>query len=384
MTRSNAEKLREARANVLKALISEEIDMALVEQFGGDPGYEDGYGVDPNYGSGGGGYNTGPTGSMWDRKGLFGAMGFTAMRDIWNILKRGAAKLGTQLVSTVGTLIGGTFAAMLPFNNPIAVEYIGKKMLHWEQTAMKAINRQFEAELSGFDSGWNAIKPDLMGFGFFLAPYSVLTNSIAAGRGIDAALSIANVISGGVVGHVINRLIEEPDIRDPGTLGDYVRHKDYLRRVGGVPGVSAIYRSTAPKSIMEGLGGGVPKLDKDLIDRLQQKYGNDFASAAREIMVGVASSDDGLAGEKSFMERSLPAAASIFTRINNDIASGVKTGKLPVTQQELAAYRMNAGKMASASMNQIMRTKKLATSSASKAAQAKISSVTTASAAKLQ
>jgi len=206
-------------------------ELLLTEQDDGSydsPGYEGGYGVSLG---GGGGYGSSSSGSdngMWSRNGVFGAMGFAAIRDIWNILKRDSAKLGVQALSTVGSLFAGTVTMLLPFNSHLATSYVTRKFMYWEARAIKSINQQFEKELAGFDTGWELIKPDLIGLGFFIAPYGVVGNMMAAGQAIDTAVSITNVITGGLVGHLIDRIINLPDdMRDPGNLDSYIRSHLY-------------------------------------------------------------------------------------------------------------------------------------------------------------
>jgi hypothetical protein len=190
-----------------------------------NPGYEGGYGVNASYGSSSGG---GSGNGMWSRNGLFGAMGFAAIRDIWNILKRDTAKLGVQALSTVGSLFAGTVTMLIPMNSHLATSYVTKKFMYWEVKAIKAINQQFEKELAGFDTGWELIKPDLIGLGFFVAPYGVVGNMMAAGQAIDTAISITNVMTGGLVGYLIDRIVNLPeDMRDPGNLDYYVRSHLY-------------------------------------------------------------------------------------------------------------------------------------------------------------
>lgn len=189
-----------------------------------NPGFEGGYGVS----LGGGGSGSGTSNSMWARNGLFGAMGFAAIRDVWNILKRDTAKLGVQALSTVGSLFAGTVTILIPFNSHFATSYVTKKFMYWEVKAIKSINQQFEKELAGFDTGWELIKPDLIGLGFFVAPYGVVGNMMAAGQAIDTAISITNVMTGGLVGYLIDRIINLPDdMRDPGNLDYYVRSHLY-------------------------------------------------------------------------------------------------------------------------------------------------------------
>ena len=93
-----------------------------------NPGFEGGYGV--SLGGGGYGSSGGSGNSMWARNGLFGAMGFAAIRDIWNILKRDTAKLGVQALSTVGSLFAGTVTILLPFNSHLATSYVTKKFMY--------------------------------------------------------------------------------------------------------------------------------------------------------------------------------------------------------------------------------------------------------------
>lgn len=191
-----------------------------------NPGFEGGYGV--SLGGGGYGSSGGSGNSMWARNGLFGAMGFAAIRDIWNILKRDTAKLGVQALSTVGSLFAGTVTILLPFNSHLATSYVTKKFMYWEVKAIKSINQQFEKELAGFDTGWELIKPDLIGLGFFIAPYGVVGNMMAAGQAVDTAISITNVMTGGLVGYLLDRIINLPeDMRDPGNLDYYIRSHLY-------------------------------------------------------------------------------------------------------------------------------------------------------------
>lgn len=308
-----------------------------------NPGYEGGYGVS----LGGGGYGSSSSDSMWARNGLFGAMGFAAIRDIWNILKRDAAKLGVQALSTVGSLFASTITVLIPFNSHLATSYVTKKFMYWELKAIKSINQQFEKELAGFDTGWELIKPDLIGLGFFIAPYGVVGNMLAAGQAIDTAISITNVMTGGLVGYLIDRIVNIPEnMRDPGNLDYYIRSHLYRPfsysssnwKERGLLGNMFHLTHDELESphlhgrVMESVGGeysiNAKKL-KDDLDKLKDILGDTYAKDMKKFMGEFMKGTSDL--EVEFAAKNTKSAlAPMFSAVRADVSkNAVQLGLTP-------------------------------------------------------
>jgi len=306
---------------------------------------------------------------MWARNGLFGAMGFAAIRDVWNILKRDAAKLGVQALATVGSLFAGTITILLPFNSHLATSYVTKKFMYWEMKAIKSINQQFEKELAGFDTGWELIKPDLIGLGFFIAPYGIVGNMMAAGQAIDTAISITNVMTGGLVGYLIDRILQIPeDMRDPGNLDYYIRSHLYRPfsyssnnwKERGVLGNlfhlsndelesphlrSGLMESAAKHGINS---RGLQQNLKQLRELLGDSYDEDMRKFMSEVMKG---SKD---AETAFVKRNTEAyLAPMFPAIKSDLQKNAP--QLGITEPDVANWSVRLAKQRGAVIDSIMK-----------------------------
>ena len=191
--------MKKKSMEILELIIEEEIEYALkhmlLEDGDGDgdiPSPPSGLG-----GHGGGAVGSGAAGGPIGTNSFIGAFGGNAIRAICAQGKIMAGSLITQFFSLAGTLIGGSVAAMIPFNDPEAVNYVAQKMHAWEDKNIKAIEKYYENDMKGIEAGWNLIKGDYMGIGFIIDPFGLVSTAITANKGVDAAASIMNTITAG-------------------------------------------------------------------------------------------------------------------------------------------------------------------------------------------
>ena len=227
---------------ILEAVIEEEIESVISEivflsedDYGGD--YGDNYpsaptsGFGGGYGGGGGGGGDSTGSSPLKRGGFIGSvMGLDALRGAWAKAKSTAAKLVVQGASLLGTLIGGSIAAVIPFNNPEAVNYIADKMKSWEGKHLKDIEEYYKKDMAEVEAGWELFKKDFWGVGFFVAPFNMVTAAAVTAKGAEAAASILNVLSAGKLNAGLNGISEFfrlNDIHDPGSYQSYLANKEY-------------------------------------------------------------------------------------------------------------------------------------------------------------
>ena len=188
-------KLEEKKIEILKTIIEEEIDLFAEEvQSHGLARFTD--------------------------RGTFTGLLLSPLTDIKNAFLHAGAKAAVQLAGMAGLLIGGTIAGLLPFNDPKTVNYIAKKIQYLEQENLKIIDKQFEKELGQMRDGWETFKTDFWGIGFVYSPMSAIAAIATAEKGLDMGLSVLNVVSGGKVGQVIDKMNE--DVKDPGSLKEYL------------------------------------------------------------------------------------------------------------------------------------------------------------------
>ena len=158
---------------------------------------------------------------FYDRSKLPGLLLSPAF-DIYAALKKFGAKTGIALAGLVGMTIGGFIAGILPFNDPRTVTWIGEKFLAWETESMKWIDEQFKTETEKMGDGWETFKHDFWGIGFIAAPFNAIAAALVVEKGIDAALSVGNVITGGKIGALLQKI--NLDVKDPGDLDSYLKH----------------------------------------------------------------------------------------------------------------------------------------------------------------
>lgn len=204
---------------ILLQIIEEEVNVAfneILQEYDSDgDGVDDGGGYGGGYGGGGGG---GGGNLLIGKRSLL----MSPVVDVANAFKKFAAKATINVLSTVATLIGGTIAALLPFNDPRTVKWIGKKFAFWESESLKFIDEQFKTETAQMQEGWQTFKNDFWGIGFVASPFGAIAAAATAAKGIDGALSVANVITGGRVGKIIDHITA--DATDPGDLESFLQH----------------------------------------------------------------------------------------------------------------------------------------------------------------
>lgn len=192
------QRMQEKKIEFLEKLIEEEVDFFISEQ---DEGSSHGL-------------------ARFTDRGTFTGMLLSPLADIGNAFKIAGAKAGVQLLGMAGLLIGGTIAGLLPFNDPRTVDYIAKKIRYVEQENLKLIDKQFEKELGQMRQGWETFKTDFWGIGFVISPMNAIAAIATAEKGLDMGLSVLNVVSGGRVGQVIEKI--NADVEDPGSFRDYL------------------------------------------------------------------------------------------------------------------------------------------------------------------
>ena len=191
-------KLEEKKTEILKEIIEEEIDLLLFAE----------------------GSEYHGLGKLRDPSTFVGMLTSLAAPIIYAPI-HGATKVAIQLAGILGLSLAGSIVALIPFNDPQAVNYVARKIQYWEQENLKNIDKQFEKELAEMWSGWETFKTDFWGIGFIYSPMSAVAAITTAEKGIDVGLSVLNVISAGKVEEVINNINRE--IRDPGTLENFLK-----------------------------------------------------------------------------------------------------------------------------------------------------------------
>ena len=205
-------KLEEKQIEILLQIINEEVELAydelLLEQED-DMSYDTGK-------SGGGGIAR-----FWRDRGQLPGLLLSPISDLTAAFKKFGAKMGVAVAGLIGMTISSAIAALLPFNDPRTVKYIGKKFLAWESKSMKFIDEQFKTETAQMRQGWETFKTDFWGIGFVASPFGAISAAIATAKGVDAALSVGNIITGGKIGALIDKIITE--VEDPGDLNTYLK-----------------------------------------------------------------------------------------------------------------------------------------------------------------
>lgn len=212
-------KLDEKKTEILLQIVEEEVEKAysqiLLKEYGGEFG--DGGYDSSDSGSGGSVKNT-----VMDRSKFVGA--FTGpVGDLAAIGTKFATNLGIATAGLVGVTIASSIAALLPFNNPDTVKWIGEKFRAWESKSMNFVEQQFRTETEKLRQGWETFKNDFWGIGFVASPFGAIAAAATAMKGVDVALSISNIVTGGKVGSLLQKINE---VEDPGTLEDYLNKSE--------------------------------------------------------------------------------------------------------------------------------------------------------------
>ncbi len=212
-------KLEEKQIEILLQIIDEEVENTcnklLSEDY--DAGDAGGYtgGVDLS--------DTGAIGGVtrfWRDRGQLPGLLLSPVMDVASAFKKFGAKMGIAIGGLIGMTISSAIAALLPFNDPRTVKYIGQKFLAWEDKSMNFIDQQFKAETEKMRQGWETFKNDFWGIGFVASPFNAIAAALGASKGVDAALSVGNVITGGKLGGLIDKITA--DVEDPGDLDSYL------------------------------------------------------------------------------------------------------------------------------------------------------------------
>lgn len=228
--------MQKKRMEILEAVIEEEIDSVISELILLHEEEEgDNYPSAPTsgFGRGGGAVGSGAEGGPVGTNSFIGAFGGNALRAAFAAGKQMIASLITQFFSLAGTLIGGSVAALIPFNDPEAVTYIAKKMQAFENKNIEAIEKYYENDMKGIEAGWNLIKGDYMGIGFIIDPFGLVSTAITANKGVDAAASIMNTITAGKTTGAMEKILDFfhlNKIENPGSYRSYVQNKEYDRQ----------------------------------------------------------------------------------------------------------------------------------------------------------
>ena len=199
---------------ILLHIIEEEVDLSYEKLISED--YDDFAGNDASTDSGKGGLSR-----FWRDRGQFPGLVLSPAMDVISAFKKAGAKASIAIAGLIGMGISSAIAALLPFNDPRAVTWIGKKFLAWETKSMKFIDEQFKTETEKMRQGWETFKGDFWGIGFVAAPFGAIAAAMAASKGIDMAASVGNVVTGGKLGALLNKI--NLDVEDPGDLDSYLR-----------------------------------------------------------------------------------------------------------------------------------------------------------------
>ena len=210
-------KLEEKKLEILLQIIEEEIDIASEHLLLEYDDYNSDY-----YGPGVDTSDTGKGGlrRFWRDRGQLPGLLLSPVSDVASAFKKFGAKMGVAIGSFIGTTIAGAIQAILPFNDPRAVKYVGEKFRFWEDKSMRWIDKQFKTETDQMRAGWETFKNDFWGIGFIASPLNAIAAATAAAKGIDVAISAGNVITGGKLGGLIDKITA--DVEDPGKLESYL------------------------------------------------------------------------------------------------------------------------------------------------------------------
>lgn len=223
---SYGKKLRETRIKILAAIIDEEIDNTLLSEQ-----YDD---VSTPENSSHGIHK------FTDRSTFTGTL-LSPVSDVWNAVKLAGAKAGVQVAGMAGFLFSGGIAALLPFNDPRTVNWLGARFRYWEQQNLKLIDQQFERELGVMRAGWDTFRTDFWNIGFIASPLSVVAAIAGVNKAVDLGFSVLNVATAGWAEKKLNQLVG--DIEDPGDLGEYLTHGEHHHEEQAEKNVRSAVRS---------------------------------------------------------------------------------------------------------------------------------------------
>jgi hypothetical protein len=232
-----------------------------------------------------------------DRSNTVG-MFLSPITDIWNAIKFRAGEFAIKGARTVSELIGSTFAAILPFNDPKAIDTINQKMGDWEDEALSVLDHEFAKERKELGQGWETFKTDFWGIGFVASPMNAIAGLAVGGKALDAAFSVLDVATRGSAGRLVDLL-----------SGERARRSRYYE---------AVERETAK-----------PKF-KDLPEDEKKKVFDELMKNPEIVK----------AAEQWSTENLPKVMSSIVGNMNRTIADNAKSGR--ITPAELAKYKAMA------------------------------------------
>lgn len=266
--------------------------------------------------------------------------------DVANAFKKFGAKVGTKAAGIVVSTLTQAIAAVMPFNNPLSVDYVDRKFRFWDTKALAFIEKQFQKETALMRQGWETFKTDFWGLGFVASPYDMVAAAITAEKGIDASLSVLNVITGGYVDKLIAKVLRAKG--DPGTLKGYIQRHSWGQRAQEF--ADNTYHPDDEEYnpfIRESTGSNdydsMPLPEK--INILKKELGEEEANKVLGAVANdVMKSPEGEEAEKKWVAKNLPlVAGGLFTALDKDLRAGVVPG---VSLPQIKLWKRSAGSLA--------------------------------------
>lgn len=266
--------------------------------------------------------------------------------DVANAFKKFGAKVGTKAAGIVVSTLTQAIAAVMPFNNPLSVDYVDRKFRFWDTKALAFIEKQFQKETALMRQGWETFKTDFWGLGFVASPYDMVAAAITAEKGIDASLSVLNVITGGYVDKLIAKVLRAKG--DPGTLKGYIQRHSWGQRAQEFADNTyhpddEEYNPFVRESIGSNDYDSMPLPEK--INILKKELGEEEANKVLGAVANdVMKSPEGEEAEKKWVAKNLPlVAGGLFTALDKDLRAGVVPG---VSLPQIKLWKRSAGSLA--------------------------------------
>jgi hypothetical protein len=278
--------------------------------------------------------------------------------DVANAFKKFGAKVGIKAAGIVVSTLTQAIAAVMPFNNPLSVDYVDRKFRFWDTKALGFIEKQFEKETALMRQGWETFKTDFWGLGFVASPYDMIAAAITAEKGIDASLSVLNVITGGYVDKMIAKVLRAKG--DPGTLKGYIQRHSWGQRAQEFS--DSTYYSDDDYNPFIRESSSQDNFDSmslpDKINLLKKELGEEeankvFGAVANDVM----KSPEGEEAEKKWVSRNLPlVAGGLFTALDKDLKAGVVPG---VSLPQIKLWKRSAGSLAEKAVTDVIAKSKV-------------------------
>jgi hypothetical protein len=337
-------KLQEQRMKILKAIIEEEIERFVSEQDdGGDGGYDSsydsgaaggggmhyssGWGFGGGYGGGGGGGGDGRGGVLypWMRGSAASALTGDIVPKITTVLGKGITQLGTQAISGVKKAVLGTISALLPFNDPIATKKLLDGITNWEQAQIRALDQHFSNGMAMIEEDWGHFKDDFWGIGFVASPANAIAAAITAEKGLDAALSVGNVLSGGRLQAAIEDLT-------PGG-GRSVNETATEEQPKPAP------KGDVGKAFSEAMAGKLkasPQSFGEAIKKFEAAGGSE--ETLKQLATKASKNPEIIEAGKKMMAPEMEAALAAIIK---DVSAAISKGEIKVNAQEVDSMKKN-------------------------------------------